>query len=269
MQVLREINQTFDLLFIELYTLTKRLIEHIMNTEKKFDSRKALLEAARKLFTEKGYDAVSTRELAESSGVNLAAIQYHFGSKEALFIETLRHLMAGSSCANSQETLTGDIPSPHAAAVRLGTFITELLASFLRTEGPQPCRLMFREIFSSASENDAMFRTLVNTVVNDYIKPVDLALIRVLKMLSPKCSADELALIVHSIIGQCSFYITHGPFIQLLRQKQFQDSPNFEDVAQHITQFTLRALNYSASPHETVVKEVLESYAHKNCGDTK
>jgi AcrR family transcriptional regulator len=42
----------------------------------------AILDTAERLFAEKGYDAVSVREITREAGVNVAAIHYHFGSKE-------------------------------------------------------------------------------------------------------------------------------------------------------------------------------------------
>jgi AcrR family transcriptional regulator len=47
-----------------------------------------LLDAAEKLFGLRGYDGVGMRMLAEEAGVNLGAATYHFGSKDALYIET-------------------------------------------------------------------------------------------------------------------------------------------------------------------------------------
>jgi AcrR family transcriptional regulator len=47
-----------------------------------------LLDAAEHLFGELGYDAIGMRLLAEKAGVNLGAATYHFGTKEALYIET-------------------------------------------------------------------------------------------------------------------------------------------------------------------------------------
>ena len=43
------------------------------------------MEAARKVFTEKGYAAARTRDIAEESGINLALLNYYFRSKEKLF----------------------------------------------------------------------------------------------------------------------------------------------------------------------------------------
>ena len=47
-----------------------------------------LLDTAEKLFAEYGYDGVGMRALAEEAKVNLGATTYHYGSKQALYIET-------------------------------------------------------------------------------------------------------------------------------------------------------------------------------------
>jgi AcrR family transcriptional regulator len=49
------------------------------------DTRQRLIEAALKIFGESGFEGASTRMLADAAGANLAAIPYHFGSKEGLY----------------------------------------------------------------------------------------------------------------------------------------------------------------------------------------
>lgn len=44
-----------------------------------------IIRAADKLFTQKGYAATRTRDIAEEAGTNLALLNYYFGSKEKLF----------------------------------------------------------------------------------------------------------------------------------------------------------------------------------------
>src|SRR6186997_2062595 len=44
-----------------------------------------ILDAAEALFMEHGFEATSLRAITTSAGVNLAAVHYHFGSKEELF----------------------------------------------------------------------------------------------------------------------------------------------------------------------------------------
>ncbi|HET6991874.1 MAG TPA: TetR/AcrR family transcriptional regulator [Bacteroidia bacterium] len=48
-------------------------------------AEKKIVEAARKLFTEKGYHAIKTRDIAKEAGINLALLNYYFRSKEKLF----------------------------------------------------------------------------------------------------------------------------------------------------------------------------------------
>jgi AcrR family transcriptional regulator len=49
------------------------------------DTKTRILDAAEALFTEHGFEATSLRQLTSAAGVNLAAVNYHFGSKEELF----------------------------------------------------------------------------------------------------------------------------------------------------------------------------------------
>jgi AcrR family transcriptional regulator len=48
------------------------------------DTKAALLEAAKRLVGERGYAGTSVRELASAAGTNIAAVNYHFGSREKL-----------------------------------------------------------------------------------------------------------------------------------------------------------------------------------------
>jgi AcrR family transcriptional regulator len=49
------------------------------------DPKTRILDAAEELFMEHGFEATSLRQLTAAAGVNLAAVNYHFGSKEELF----------------------------------------------------------------------------------------------------------------------------------------------------------------------------------------
>lgn len=49
------------------------------------DTKSRIIDAAEQLFMEHGFEATSLRSLTAAAGVNLAAVNYHFGSKEELF----------------------------------------------------------------------------------------------------------------------------------------------------------------------------------------
>src|SRR5213080_395686 len=57
------------------------------------DTRQKILQTAEQLFAEQGYAATSLRQIIAKAGVNLAAVHYHFGSKEDL-LDQLVHRKA-------------------------------------------------------------------------------------------------------------------------------------------------------------------------------
>jgi AcrR family transcriptional regulator len=54
------------------------------------DTRERILDAAENLFMNHGYEGTSMRQITGGAGVNLAAVNYHFGSKESLMQEVFR-----------------------------------------------------------------------------------------------------------------------------------------------------------------------------------
>lgn len=56
-------------------------------------AKHTLLEAAQRLFGAKGFEKVSLRALTQEAGVNLAAVNYHFGSKEGLIESVVESYM--------------------------------------------------------------------------------------------------------------------------------------------------------------------------------
>jgi AcrR family transcriptional regulator len=61
---------------------------------KETETQQRILESAVRLFAERGYQATSVREITADAGCNVAAVNYHFGGKENLYLETFRELLA-------------------------------------------------------------------------------------------------------------------------------------------------------------------------------
>src|SRR5471032_3118729 len=55
------------------------------------ETRRQLLEAAGAVFAEAGFRDATVREICRRAGANVSAISYHFGDKEKLYAEVLRH----------------------------------------------------------------------------------------------------------------------------------------------------------------------------------
>jgi AcrR family transcriptional regulator len=62
-------------------------------TKEELSTKEKILSTAHKLFAEKGVNGVGVREIAKVADVNVAAINYHFGNKEALHTATISACM--------------------------------------------------------------------------------------------------------------------------------------------------------------------------------
>jgi AcrR family transcriptional regulator len=64
-------------------------------------TRTAILSAAERLYADRGFGDVTLRDIVAAAGVNLAAVNYHFGSKDELIAE----LFVSGSIATNRERL--------------------------------------------------------------------------------------------------------------------------------------------------------------------
>src|SRR5579863_6043083 len=77
----------------------------------RLDTKTRILDAAEKLFGEKGFDATSLRDITTEADVNLAAVNYHFQSKESLIEATI---MRGAGPINQQRLAMLETAGPKA-----------------------------------------------------------------------------------------------------------------------------------------------------------
>lgn len=80
-------------------------------------TRDRLLDEAENLFAQRGYHAVSVREITKAAESNLAAVNYHFGNKQNLYLEVFRSrwLPRASQIQQSfrQSIKNNGIPTPN------------------------------------------------------------------------------------------------------------------------------------------------------------
>ena len=93
-------------------------------------TREHILEAAERLFGQHGFSCASLRKITDEAGVNLAAVNYYFGSKEDLYKQMLFRRVRPVNeerlnLLTQAEQLAGDQPVPIRSV--LDTFIRPLL----------------------------------------------------------------------------------------------------------------------------------------------
>ena len=100
------------------------------------DVRQNIMDAAVKLFAEKGYSATPVRQIADAADVNTAMIHYYFGNKLNLLLETLQQAVAPFANALAAMHEKGIAP--------VDFLVDEIIATFQRN--PALPILMTREV---------------------------------------------------------------------------------------------------------------------------
>jgi len=178
-------------------------------------TRTAILKAAHKLFIERGFEAVSVRDIAQLAKANLGAIPYYFETKSELFVETVKY---ASEIENKKLPITPTKDTSTAKDFSNGTALYNVIESFLQNllhdDSQSICCVMFREIHNQHPETKKMRSDLISYFYEKYTLPLsDLLTSIVLAMNSevPQSDAEELA---ESVVAQCIYFVTHKAFIE-------------------------------------------------------
>ncbi|MGH7668651.1 MAG: TetR/AcrR family transcriptional regulator [Gemmatimonadaceae bacterium] len=105
-------------------------------------TRDRVLVTARELFTARGFDAVSVREIVAAAHVNLGAITYHFGTKQALYHAALESMAEPFATRIAQLAA-----SPGAPLDRIEAIVRGAMAHLL--DNPGPPIVLLRELASA------------------------------------------------------------------------------------------------------------------------
>lgn len=203
-----------------------------MSTVELADTRDRVLMAAGPVFAAKGFKEATVREICQRAGVNLAAINYHFGDKERLYIELVKRV-------HLERTRTAPMPDwpPGTPPERkLLDFVRILLTRMLeQPEAAWQMQLMLREISQPS--------TATAELVRDYIRPHFALLAGILtELLPPEFPESRRRLIGFSVIGQCLHYRVAQPVIRLLVPESEYVTYGPERLAEHIVTLTLAAI---------------------------
>jgi TetR/AcrR family transcriptional regulator, regulator of cefoperazone and chloramphenicol sensitivity len=173
------------------------------------------------------------RDITERAGASPAAVNYHFRSKEQLYVETVRH--AGQSCARAVPM--PDWPPGAPARERLRDFVGAFLARLLRPDVPEWHRtLIMRELTQPR-------HGACEGLVRDFIRPTFEKLLGVLRdLVPPGTPLERVQLIGGSVVGQCLHYHHARHVIPLLVGQREGPAFDAEQLADHITAFSLAAI---------------------------
>jgi AcrR family transcriptional regulator len=198
-------------------------------------TRDRLLDTAEKLFAEKGFNAVGVREITTAARTNLAAVNYHFGGKKALYLEVFRsrwHKRA-SIIQHPLEELEND------PGLTLEKVVRTLYKMFLEKppagdEHRRHGQLIAREI---SQPSDAF-----DFIIEAYIRPVVDMVGRLLgRAMGREVDSRRLLLYALSIFAQGTYFNFTRLMVDRLSGRE--NDPDFiEQLIDHVTDFAIWGL---------------------------
>ncbi len=207
------------------------------------ETRRNLLAAAGEIFARKGFREATIAEICQQAGANTAAVSYHFGSKEALYVESWRYAFSQSLSLYPPD---GSIPAEAPVEERLRG---RILAIMRRIIDPQSHDF---DIFHKEMANPTgLLAKAMQESVETIFKGLTLL---VSELLNKEPQEHEVQLCAMSIRAQC-----FGPLLHARRRKSAQDLPttgieplleDVEELADHVTRFSLAGIR-ALRPHHT------------------
>jgi len=192
-------------------------------------TRERILEAATTLFAEQDFRRVTVRAICRAAGVNVAAVNYHFGDKAALYREVVQAALDAMRGTTEESRRLGEGLSPEEQLrVFVRTFVRRLLEAGHRGQ-PRIQRLFQRELAQPSEHLERVIAEGVRPRI-EYLSGI---LSRILG-----CPAHDPRVLrcIFSIQSQ-AFAVVPGP---IARRLGFAPTPaDAEALAEHITRFSL------------------------------
>jgi len=165
------------------------------DAEREAATKAQVLAAAERLFALDGFRNVSVRDITAEAGVNLASVNYHFGSKDALLFEIFRRRTAELN--RERARMLHEAADRHGGKPPVRAILTALFAPPLRWSNPDhPRRVSVQFIIRARSEGTEAMRDVLRTDVSHLRRFAD-ALIGAL----PDLAAEEVYWRLHFALG--------------------------------------------------------------------
>jgi AcrR family transcriptional regulator len=200
------------------------------------DVEARLLDAAEQLFAQKGFDATSVRDITNHAKCNVAAVNYHFHSKQNLYSEVFRRritAMRAVRLAAIENVMSQTTPPPTLRDL-IRSFSNAFLEPLLdKNTGQRFLKLVVREM------NDP--RLPKDIFVKEIVTPTLTSLGKALTELCPHLDQKQIYLCVISIVGQLIHVIRiremdeMGDFVGL-------QPPSLSELIDHIVEFSTTAI---------------------------
>ena len=206
------------------------------------ETRRRLLDAAGVLFADKGFRDTKTADICRSANANIAAVNYHFRSKEELYVAAWRHEFERSIAAYPPD---GGVPAGAPAEDRLRGHIHALVKRFMDPTS-RDLDIAHKEMSNPTG--------LLAEVIHSSLEPLrqmHLGIVR--ELLGPDATEQEVQLCEMSIHAQCFVALMHERHRRVAPQGARQAGPpkltiGGDALAEHVARFSLAGIREVRRP---------------------
>ena len=206
------------------------------------ETRQNLLAASAEIFAEKGFRDATIAEICRQAGDNTASISYHFGSKEALYVESWRYAFSQSLATYP---LDGGVSPSATPEARLHGRILAIMRRIIDPKSHE-FDIFHKEMASPTG--------LLAGVMQESVEPIFKGLSLLIgELLDQEPNTREVQLCAMSIRAQC-----FGPLLHARQRKTAQGLlptcfesllEDVEQLANHVTRFSLAGIRAIRSLH--------------------
>ncbi|OPY75546.1 MAG: HTH-type transcriptional repressor NicS [Syntrophorhabdus sp. PtaU1.Bin153] len=204
-------------------------------------TRQRILEAAGEVFAEAGFRTATVREICKRAGVNIAAVNYHFGDKERLYVAVLKYCKTVAFEKYPADEGVGESDPPEK---RLRVFIRAMLWRILDADHASMFpKLVVREYIEPTPALDMW--------VDEAIRPMFQLLSNIVESLLGKGASEAIVrMCCTSVVSQCLHFAYARPVMKRLFGQESFGKWDIEIIADHIAAFSLHAIRGLAAGQE-------------------
>src|SRR5229473_4981377 len=209
------------------------------------ETRTRILNAAEELFMQHGFEGTSMRLLTAKAGVNLAAVNYHFGSKDALIEAVFRRRLDPMNLARiaALDELEARTPAPEAI---IRAFIGPSLRMIEDAKGGG--RNFIRLLGRTYTEPAKTIRALIGQMYAPAMERYKAAFERAL----PQMPREELVWRIHFMFGTLAYTLAATDTVQLIAGCKPEDRYDARLLEERLAAFLTAGLN---APLKNTIKQ--------------
>ena len=208
-----------------------------LNNNKNNHTKDRILDEAEALFAVRGYDAVSVREITGAASCNLAAVNYHFGNKQNLYLEVFRSRWLPRA-VRIQNCLRESLAAK--GTVTPATVVESLAQAFIAGPLSDEERRRHHQLISGEMAKPTK---AFKMIADQALRPLFDSLFEDLRSVLPDDIEEErLALNILSVFAMVLYFNFARPVISSFTGCEY-DAAFKERLVDHIVEFSINGLS--------------------------